>query len=330
MCKKANKACFSIRNGLYSDRINVSPHLNLFDSCVKPIILYCSEIWSLDHIIRPNSDPESRYISFPPTKVQLKYAKYLLGVNKRAVNMAVLSELGMMPVAIDAMKLSFGYWLHLLDCPGSRLVSDVYRFLRESNTGFTLKIKDLLHKFGFRHLWDNQSTFSKRRSIFSLSEKIKESYIRYWNNVISSESVGNCGRKLRTYRKLKNDYTIENFLYYTDIQKLDISNYIKVRISNSRLLIEQGRHQNIELNKRICPLCKDDVEDEFHFVMMCPKLSHIRDNFFAEIQAAVPSFGNLSQQDKFKFIMSSNDYDISKMCILAVSKMYNERLKHVN
>jgi hypothetical protein len=44
--------------------------------------------------IIPKYDLESKYMSMLPVKVQIKYAKALLGVNKQAVNLAVLGELG--------------------------------------------------------------------------------------------------------------------------------------------------------------------------------------------------------------------------------------------
>lgn len=34
LCKKASKAMLCIRKQLYSDTLNVYPHLKLFDSCV--------------------------------------------------------------------------------------------------------------------------------------------------------------------------------------------------------------------------------------------------------------------------------------------------------
>jgi hypothetical protein len=36
-----------------------------------------------------------------PVKIQIKFAKFLIGVNKAAVNAAVLAELGMYPVSIQ-------------------------------------------------------------------------------------------------------------------------------------------------------------------------------------------------------------------------------------
>ena len=42
--EKASKAMICIRKSLFSDRINLVSHLKLFEACVKPILLYCSEI----------------------------------------------------------------------------------------------------------------------------------------------------------------------------------------------------------------------------------------------------------------------------------------------
>lgn len=89
--------------------MNIPPHLKMFDSCMKPILLYCSEIWSLESLVNNRSILENKYLLFPPVKVQLTFAKYLLGVNKGATNMAVLSELGLDPISIDALKLAIGF-----------------------------------------------------------------------------------------------------------------------------------------------------------------------------------------------------------------------------
>jgi hypothetical protein len=68
LSKKASKAMFYIRKTLYSEKLKAFSHLRLFDACVKPILLYCSEIWSLDILIKRNLDFESKYDSFVPIK----------------------------------------------------------------------------------------------------------------------------------------------------------------------------------------------------------------------------------------------------------------------
>ena len=94
-------------------------------------------------------------------------------------------------------------------------------------------------------------------------------------------------------------------------------------ISNCNLNIEKGRYLNTPAEDRICKLCNSGVEDEFHFTIICSKLQSCREEFFKDICDVVPSFINMSDFDQFKFIFSSNDLDICKMCILGVNKLYS-------
>ena len=52
LCKKAKKALFCIYKTLNSDKLNILPNLKLFDSCFKPILLYCSEVLCRDIVER--------------------------------------------------------------------------------------------------------------------------------------------------------------------------------------------------------------------------------------------------------------------------------------
>jgi hypothetical protein len=63
---------------------------------------------------------KSRHFLFQPVLVQVKFAKYILGVNKTASNLAVLGELGMIPCSVDAIKLSVGFWHHVVNSKGTR------------------------------------------------------------------------------------------------------------------------------------------------------------------------------------------------------------------
>jgi hypothetical protein len=60
--------------------------------------------------VKSNVDLESKGLSMLPLKVQIKFAKAPLGVNKQAVNLAVLGELEifvypMLPVSLDCRFL---------------------------------------------------------------------------------------------------------------------------------------------------------------------------------------------------------------------------------
>ena len=74
--------------------------------------------------------------------------------------------------------------------------------------GFCSKLKVLLGKLGFQHVWENQNTMSKKKLLFSFQKKLEEEFIKYWKQALFCDSNnGNShGNKLRTYRKVKNNF----------------------------------------------------------------------------------------------------------------------------
>ena len=52
-----------------------------------------------------------------------------------------------------------------------------------------------------------------------------------------------------------------------------VSQHLLEYISNCNLDIERGQYSKLPVEQRICRLCSSEVEDEFHFIMHCPKLS---------------------------------------------------------
>ena len=71
--------------------------VNLLDSLIKPILLYCSDIWGcLKLPKKPN----------PIETFQHMACKHILGVQKKTSNIGVLLELGRIPFQIFASKAS--------------------------------------------------------------------------------------------------------------------------------------------------------------------------------------------------------------------------------
>ena len=48
-------------------------------------------------------------------------------------------------------------------------------------------------------------------------------------------------------------------------------------------ILETGRYTRKKVEDRICKLCKLDIEDEIHFVCVCPKLQAIRCKYYNKI-----------------------------------------------
>ena len=105
------------------------------------------------------------------------------------------------------------------------------------------------------------------------------------------------GNKLRTYRNLKEKCETDTYLFL-DIDKTLIKQFMQIKISNSKLMIELGRYNKTDINNRICPLCMNGVEDKYHFIILCTSLNNIRNKMFANILSIFPSFHDLADEKK--------------------------------
>ena len=81
------------------------------------------------------------------------------------------------------------------------------------------------------------------------------------------------------YRNIKSSFTPSNYL---DIMKIPKFRNVlaKLRLSSHKLYVEQRRYRNIQCNDRICSFCNlDKVEDEYHFILVCPLYNVLRKTY---------------------------------------------------
>ena len=107
--------------------------------------------------------------------------------------------------------------------------------------------------------------------------------------------------KNRLYRHLAS-YDI---FYLSDLQ----NNFIrialtKLRLGSHNLLIERGRWNNTAFENRKCTLC-DEIEDEFHFVVVCIKFHELRIKYLPKSLYTRPSM--------FKFVNFLNSRNLSDL-----------------
>ena len=101
--------------------------IKLFDQMIKPILCYASELWSACDLGKRKfrtEDGLAKYLdSTPIEKVHVKFCKFIMGVNKRAVNLAVKGELGRFPISFSCIihVQAFRYRYHLQETSNSLL-----------------------------------------------------------------------------------------------------------------------------------------------------------------------------------------------------------------
>ena len=102
--KKSMKAYFKLQNCLLSTNPSIDTFLHLYDHTIKPILTYGSELWGMFSVDSSSCRKKSDYcfeFFFSTSHTEqshLKMLKYILGVNRKTTNIAVMSEPGRYPI----------------------------------------------------------------------------------------------------------------------------------------------------------------------------------------------------------------------------------------
>ena len=123
LLNKAQRAWFSILRFLNKSRNRkIDTYFTLFDSIVKPILLYACEIWGYIEDKNDLSSIGRSYIE----RFHLKVCKQILGVHRKTSNIATLLELGRYPLKFDIRKSIIKYFLRFKSLDKNRLVYKAY------------------------------------------------------------------------------------------------------------------------------------------------------------------------------------------------------------
>ena len=118
---------------------------------------------------------------------------------------------------------------------------------------------------------------------------------------------------LNIYRELKQSFTPSPYLLI--MKNKNFRNAIaKLRLSSHHLNIELGRHRNIERAERKCTLCNlNDLEDEFHFTLVCPIYNDLRQQYlqkYFHVRPSVAKFITILNSDRLKILNNFATYII--------------------
>jgi hypothetical protein len=122
LCNKGRKAVFSLKSKILDlDFSDMKLKLKLFDSLIRPIISYASEIWISDF-----TQKELKSENLPFSKIHNHFCKYLLGIHKKYSNFASRYELGRIPILSFITSLTYKYYSRLEKFSSTRLVKEAF------------------------------------------------------------------------------------------------------------------------------------------------------------------------------------------------------------
>ena len=217
------------------------------------------------------------------------------------------------------------YWLKLRKSNDPLLKSMLTMLTNDMNNGniygglnWTFQVKKILDGLGLTNLWllNSDTDISY--------EVIKNRIFDQYDQTLTME-INNSNR-LRLYSKYKENNGQETYIN-TIKNKAYRQTLSRFRLSSHQLEIETGRYVGLERDERLCRKCNTRmVEDEYHFLLICPHYNDIRMKYFSRY------FCHWPNMSKFKSLMSSkSQHTLSKLSkyIYIALKRRNEIISDV-
>jgi hypothetical protein len=179
------KDFFKLRKDFLSLNPWIKTSINVFDHTIKPILLYGSELWGIFNVNKTklkdtnNIQINDCYKNYKGETLHLKFCKYILGLNKKSVSHASLSELGRHPLHYDIVKSLLKYCYRLENLTTEfPLLKDA--FLCSKNLHFRhsaswySSVNKLLKIFNIQ---DNSMWYNKSKFGFILRKCLNQKYL---------------------------------------------------------------------------------------------------------------------------------------------------------
>ena len=289
---KARRVVYALNTKIKISRLPINLTIKLFNSLIKPILLYGSEVWG--------SYTDFDYANWDRSNIEMTHTQFLkraLGCNVRTSNIMVRGEIGGRPLLLDIIIKTMTYINNIKERPQAIVYSALDY---ESNNEIAPNFSKYIDKF---NLMNSQEILNKTKANMKII--CQNNYDRYWLLKLGESP------KAISYTKIKPNVYLEKYLHEVKNIRHKIA-LSRLRLSNHNLLIETGRHIRPKLDRenRKCFICKDDIEDEMHFITKCPLYSSEREELYKSLKINSKTFESLSRDQKFIFILTNEDKNV--------------------
>ena len=298
LADKGIKAMHNLFDITKESNVPVNIMFQLFDSLVASVLSYGCEIWGFS-----NAECIER--------VHRKFCKRILGVKLSTNNYALYTELGRYPLFVERQLRIIKYWFKLSQNASSNIIlQSIYDQMKNhtdndrNNSSWTSKVKNLLERNGFAEVWHFPASVDVNLFLRVLKTRLVDTFISE-----SREGIRNCS-SLSLFKELNTTYEAAPYLKLLCNGKYR-KTPAKLRLSSHSLAIESGRHNGIPRERRKCTLCNiNDIEDEYHFIIICPLYNDLRKQYIPNYFIQRPSM--------FKFIQLLSSTSVKKLKNLAI------------
>ena len=117
--------------------------------------------------------------------------------------------------------------------------------------------------------------------------------------------------KLRTYVQIKASKETEKYVKM-NLSCRERSLLAQIRIGILPLHLETGRYRNVPIDQRYCFHCKNEVENEFHFIFNCPLYANYRIQLFDVVRNCSTNFDSMNEISKMIYLCDTFSRQFAK------------------
>ena len=302
---RAAKALFALKRSPAFAQLNPHFKLYIYDKKILPILLYGSEIWGSNCI---NAIESSHY----------SFCKYVLGIPRRAENLSSAGELGRVNLSCFSVHRKVKYWLDVLSQSDDKYTSVCYRQLfnlTDSNApSWANDVKLILCMYGFGDIWIHQGVYGNETDFLNFFlQRLIDTSNQNWVGDVSNM------RRLLLYKQFKKANYFESYLCKFDSRYHQVL-FTRLRCGFLNLEVNTGRMNDVPRNNRLCTFCnKGQIEDEFHFLLVCPIYSEFRSLYIPKFFFRYPSV------NRFCLLLNTDSPTLLRNITLFVDKAMKTR-----
>ena len=281
-------------------------YTKLYGSYVDPILLYGAGVWG--------------YNNFSVCEtIQNRAIRAFLGVHRFAPNLAIWGDMGWLSTQNKRHECMLRLWNRFVNMNNHRLCKQIFLHdVHLCSGNWSSEIYKIFSEVNMIHLFENLES----ADIPTIKDIKHEYHKDFW------ETNRHSTPKLRTYNTFKYDYCVENYVkvLYNRGHKSVMAQF---RSGILPLKVETGRFTGIPWHFRICELCNtNEVEDEYHFMMICTCYSNERDALFSDACNSYPDFMEMELDVRFFILMNDEDLTHSTAKFLYNSYMKRKSIMY--
>ena len=127
----------------------------------------------------------------------------------------------------------------------------------------------MLLSLGLADIWYSQNVYCENVFLYVFKQRLIDNFLQGRNAFFEASS------KCCLYKFMVDNHHIQYYLTKS-LSPQSVKYITMYRLCSDRLNIESGRFRQVSRNERLCVYCENEVEDEFHFILKCPKYSILR------------------------------------------------------